>query len=59
MTTQTITKITEEQAREMTTCPKCKKEKGLGLIVCWTCFKEGPNPFKYANQSLEDWLLLN
>ena len=49
-------KITEEEAREMEDCPGCGEKKGKGLVVCWTCFKEGKNPFKWANTSLAEWI---
>jgi len=49
-------KLTEEEARQMNTCPACGKEKEKGLIVCWDCFKYRINAFKYSKLDLSDWL---
>ncbi len=44
--------ITETTAREMTECPKCHKPKALGLVVCWSCWKE----YKHFTGTLTDFL---
>lgn len=53
-----IKNMTEDQARIMTVCPRCKKEKSQGLVVCWNCFKYIPNAFKFFQGSLAQWLSL-
>lgn len=37
-------------------CCGCGQSKDIGLVVCWTCFKQGDNPFKYFDGTLEEWL---
>lgn len=46
----------ETKARQLDVCPGCGEPKQVGCIVCWNCFKYVPNPFKYANMSLTEWL---
>ena len=52
-------RLTEAQARLMPTCPCCGRPKRAGstsTIMCWSCFKDGTDPFKLSNLSLADWL---
>ena len=51
--------MTENKARTLKVCPKCKKEKNLGLVVCWGCFKYIDNPWKGFDGTFEEWLKLN
>ena len=53
MTTTTI--ISEEQARATNTCVGCHRHKEKNLVVCWDCFKSGPDPLKYCAISFEAW----
>lgn len=56
--------ITEAQARQLTTCPTCGDNKGSGLIVCWSCFKDNYEDFsgnrrealKFSPLSDDEWL---
>lgn len=50
----------EKSARENPICLGCFSEKGIGLVVCWTCFKiPGERPaFKYFQGTIDQWLLL-
>lgn len=34
--------ITDAEAKEMKYCPVCNHEKGIGMAVCWDCFKNQP-----------------
>ena len=50
-------KITETEARKMTTCPACGESKSEGSVVCWHCFKEhATEPLKYSKLSTNEWL---
>ncbi len=51
-------KVSEDQARTEQTCRGCGDDKGLGLVVCWGCFKYRTDftPFKYYGGTLQDWL---
>jgi len=48
----------DKDQREKTTCIGCGNSKQVGLVVCWTCFKQnGIRPaYKYFNGSLQEWL---
>ena len=46
----------EAMARRLTVCPACGKEKQVGCVVCWDCFKRIDNPYKYADMEFEDWI---
>ena len=48
--------MTSEQARKLKYCPKCKKKKEIGLIVCWDCFKGPVTGFKYFTGSLTEFI---
>ena len=48
--------MSEEEARQLKTCPACGKPKNKGLIVCWHCFKHRDNSLKYSGLSFENWL---
>lgn len=45
--------------RKSTVCKGCGKEKQLGLVVCWTCFKYRTDiiPLKSFEGSFSEWLL--
>jgi len=45
-----------EPERKEIVCKGCGKDKGLGLVVCWECFRGGLTPFKYFNGSVLEWL---
>lgn len=45
----------EYAARIATNCI-CGNAKGNNTLVCWDCFKRGPNPLKYSGLSYEEWL---
>jgi hypothetical protein len=49
-------KITEEDARKMSNCPACGKEKSSGCIVCWNCWRLPGMPYKYFYGELQTWL---
>jgi len=48
--------MTERKARKLTKCPACKNDKNIGLVVCWTCFKDNRGgkitPLKYFGGSV-------
>ena len=49
----------EKLARNEIVCRGCGKEKDIGGIVCWGCFKYNerlPVLFKYFDGTLEQWL---
>lgn len=48
----------ENNAREEVTCRGCGEEKGLGTLVCWSCFKHRTDivPLKYSGLGLCEWL---
>lgn len=46
----------ELRARQELHCRGCGGMKKKGLACCWTCFKEGPLPFKYVGLSFERWV---
>lgn len=51
----------EADARAKTLCLGCFGEKQIGLVVCWTCFKNPENGtigYKFYNGSLTQWLLI-
>lgn len=51
--------MTEFQARNSTTCPACRKQKELGLVVCWECFRRSPTGgegLKDSGMPLDTWL---
>ena len=58
----TFTLEQQHQVRGSLTCPGCGSRKDFGCLVCWPCFKDGDNPFKYFGASgpsagdLEAWL---
>lgn len=45
----------EYQARIAYNCV-CGNAKEQVMMVCWDCFKRGPNPLKYFNGSYAEWL---
>lgn len=48
--------VSEELARTETKCRGCNKEKEIGLVVCWSCFKHPVHPFKTYNGTLSQWI---
>lgn len=50
----------ETEARKSPTCACCDQPKGLGLVVCWSCFKlvtpSGESPLKYSGMDYTIWL---
>ena len=50
--------INEAMVRRHKYCAGCGKEKGIGGLVCWSCFKYRTDikPLKYSDKSLEAWL---
>jgi len=48
----------EDKQRDKLICAGCGKPKDTGLIVCWECFKRGPNPYKYFQGTFEQWLAM-
>ena len=50
----------ETEARRSSTCACCGQPKGLGLVVCWSCFKlvtpSGESPLKYSGMDYTVWL---
>ena len=53
MKTQTID---IEKAARMSNACVCGLPKEQVMLVCWDCFKRGPNPLKWFNGSYEEWL---
>ena len=51
--------MTEQEARKLTYCPKCKDETSTNLVVCWKCFKYIDNPWKGFDGTFEEWLKLD
>ena len=48
--------ITEEQARQSAICVGCGQTTDCpGGVVCWACFKGGPNPLKYFGGTFAAW----
>ena len=49
----------DNEYRNQTTCAGCGRQKDIGLVVCWDCFKyrQDVTPFKYFDGYIEDWLL--
>jgi len=45
--------ITEAEARQLDTCPKCKTPKEKGMIMCWECWRT----FKNTDTTIESWIL--
>lgn len=35
-------------------CPLCEREKGIGPVVCWPCYRS--NGLRYGNLSVNDKL---
>lgn len=53
------TSINEMDARGFYYCPSCAKEKEVGMIVCWDCFKgRTPNTpaLKTYEGTFEQWM---
>lgn len=50
--------LDDRTVRSETVCRGCGGEKGVGCVVCWTCFKYRTDvtPFKYFDGGLNDWL---
>lgn len=44
-----LIEITEQQARQLTSCPVCTNKKELNTVVCWDCFKNKP---KHSNLAI-------
>lgn len=53
--TPTFISRTEYSARIAMDCI-CGNPKENNTLVCWDCFKRGPNPLKFFNGSYEEWL---
>lgn len=47
--------VTEQEARSSPICIGCGNDNDPGCMVCWTCFKRGPDPLKYSGVSFEEW----
>jgi hypothetical protein len=48
--------ITEEQARQSAICVGCGQTTDCpGGVVCWACFKGGPNPLRYFGGTFAAW----
>ncbi len=47
--------VSEHDARELTVCVGCNKEKEKGPIVCWSCFKCGEFAFKWYKGTFDQW----
>lgn len=41
--------------RSETTCRGCGGPKDDGCLVCWSCFKTGPQPYKYFVSPPDRW----
>ena len=48
----------EQEARASKHCLACGNAKAIGLVVCWTCFKHGDNPYKHFDGSLTEYIAL-
>lgn len=48
----------EREMRNSQVCLGCNKEKQLGTVVCWNCFKyrTDATPLKYFQGTIEEWL---
>ncbi len=53
-----MSQVSETEARQETVCRGCGKEKSVGCVVCWTCFKHRTDitPLKYYEGTLQQWL---
>ena len=47
---------TEAICLEKPICIGCGKEKAIGLVVCWDCFKCHTTPLKYFEGDINEWL---
>jgi hypothetical protein len=48
----------EQAARQSPVCPGCGKQKDIGGVVCWPCFKYRPDhPYKWFQGSFQQWLV--
>ena len=46
----------DKQARASKHCLACGNAKDTSIVVCWTCWKYGENPFKYFKGSLKEFI---
>lgn len=50
-----------QEARMSPVCPRCKGEKDNGdgcCIVCWNCWRDEKNPYKYFSGTLREYLAI-